>query len=149
MTRRSNAFTLVELAIVLSIAVFLVPGIYLFLRTTERVLFETAVQLESAESARSISEELRHDLATMHWADRGQMMLNGKAPCGEVRYEVRESVAYRRADGACGGGERAIARHVESLRRTPWGGVEIVFARHTRTLEPYRVTFLFAGGEQR
>ena len=144
--RRGPGFTLVELAITLSISALTIPAIYLFLRSTERTLFETAAQVQSAEAARSISEELRRDLTTMHWSNAETLALEGTGACGAVRYEIANGVAHRRADPECNGGDRAIARHVESLKRTPWG-VEMVFAFHTRATEPYRVTILFAGGE--
>lgn len=144
--RSIRAFTMIELAIVISIAVLLLPSIYLFWRSEERALFEAVAKIEAADAARSISEELRRDLATMHWAGENGMLLAGGS-CTEVRYEVVGAVAFRRAPASCGG-DRAIARHVEHLRRTPWGGVEMVFARHTRASEPFRTTVLFAGGEQ-
>lgn len=145
-TRRNRGFTLVELAITLSISVLTAPAIYLFLRAAERNLFETAAQVQSAEGARSISEELRRDLTVMHWANAETLALEGSGACGAVRYEVVDGVVHRRAEPGCNGGDRAIARHVESLKRTPWG-VEMVFAFHTRASDPYRVTFSFAGGE--
>ena len=124
----------------------LVPGIYLFWRSAQKGLTEAVAQVESAASARTVSEELRRDLLTLDWKDGESVVLTGRAPCDEVRYEVVQAVLYRRAAPACGGGDRALARHVESLRRTRWG-VEVTFARHVGAAAPLRVTVEFAGGE--
>lgn len=146
MKRRGGGFTLIELAIVTSISAVLVPGIYLFWRSAQKGLTEAVAQVESADAARIVSEELRHDLLTLWWKDEESLVLAGKGPCKEVRYEVVESVLHRRAADACGGGDRALARHVESLRRTRWG-VEMTFARNVGAATPHRVTVQFAGGE--
>ena len=149
MTRRAG-FTLIETSIVLTVTAILVPAIYLWWRAAEKGLQEAVVQLESADAARTVSEELRRDLLTLSWKDAGSTVLTGKSPCTEVRYEIAESVLHRHAAAGCGGGDRALARHVESLRRTKWG-VEMVFARPVGGVasEPYRVTVQFAGGETR
>ena len=144
---RRRGFTLIELVTVLTLSSIVVPGIYLFWRSAEKGLQEAVAQVETADAARTISEELRRDLLTLSWKDGDALVLAGKAPCTEVRYEVAESVLHRRAEAACGGGDRAIARHVESLRRTPWG-VEMTFARHVGAAGPYRLTVQFAGGEK-
>ena len=146
-SKRSAGFTLIEMAITLSITAVIVPGVYLWWRAAEKGLNEAAAQLESADAARTVSEELRRDLLTLSWKDAGAVVLTGKAPCAEVRYEVADGVLHRRAPGSCGGGDRAIARHVESLRRTTWG-VEMTFARRLgASSEPFSVTVQFAGGE--
>lgn len=143
--KRRGGYTLIELAIVTSISTVLVPGIYLFWRSAQKGLTEAVAQVESADAVRTVSEELRHDLLTLWWKDEESLVLAGKGPCKEVRYEVVESVLHRHAEPACGG-DRAIARHVESLRRTRWG-VEMTFARHVGAATPFRVTVEFAGGE--
>lgn len=145
--KRGAGFTLIEQAIVLSVTAVVVPSIYLWWRAAEKGLNEAAAQLESADAARTVSEELRRDLLTLSWKDAETVVLTGKAPCAEVRYEVADGVLHRRAPASCAGGDRAIARHVQSLRRTTWG-VEITFARRLDTSpDPYRVTVQFAGGE--
>jgi prepilin-type N-terminal cleavage/methylation domain-containing protein len=146
MTRLARGFTMIELAIVLTITAVIIPGIYLWWRAAERGLFEAVAQIESADAARTVSEELRRDLLLLSWKDAETLALQGKA-CAEVRYEIEQSVLHRRAGAKCGG-DRALARRVESLTRTPWG-VELTFARNVGANEPYRVRVLVAGGETR
>src|SRR2546428_12807577 len=69
MTRR--AFTLVELAIVLSCLAVMVPAVWLLDRGIESDLARAAARLDAAASMRALSEELRDDLGTMKLEDGG------------------------------------------------------------------------------
>ena len=140
---RRNAFTLTELVIVLAMLGVLGPAIYHSWRAAENGVHEAAATFDAAAATRSLSEELRRDLLTLSWRNEQDLTLSGRGPCGEVRYELSAGVVHRRATDACGG-DRAVAAHVESLVRTPWG-VDVVFARHVRHLRPPTRTLVRIG----
>lgn len=126
--RRARGFTMVELAIVVSIIGLVVPAAFLLVRSfavqQQRALFH----LEVADATRSISEELRADLRTGALADGDGLQLTGKGECFPVTYRVSEGVLVREAPVACGG-SRAIARGVQRLTRTRAGlAVQFVLA---------------------
>ena len=109
----TRAFTLIELAIVLTIGALLVPMIYVIQRNLEANEWRALAKLDAAGAARAIGEELRRDTRT-HTFDRG-MELSG--PCGRIAYVVDgDNVLMRRADVDCGG-DRAIANHVGGIHR--------------------------------
>lgn len=125
-----RGFTLLELAIVLSILGVLVPLCYVMYRQYEADVLAAQASIEAAHAARGVAEELRRDLWTHSLAPEGTVLL-GAAPCDRIEYAVGEGdVAWRRAPEACGG-SRAISRNVGALRREG-GEVVVVFRRGIR-----------------
>lgn len=133
MSRR--AFTVAELAISISILAIVVPLVFHTATGWEENHALALWHVQTADSLRTVTEELRLDA----WG--GEVLESGE---GELRFErgdciVRYAVdpagtLVRRAVAPCDG-TRALARGVSSLERVP-GGVEIVFSR---VLRPSRV----------
>ncbi len=130
MTRRG--FTMVELAIVLSISVLLIPMVYAGAQAIEEVHELALWHLRSADQLHSVAEELRLDErggerqpgATLAWQ---------RGTC-RVVYRVDEhGVLLREASVACGG-TRALATGVTTLAAVE-GGVELEL---THVLRPTR-----------
>ncbi len=131
-----RGFTAVELAICLTVASVLVPLIYLFAANLEDQAAVAEWQLDVADSARTVAEELRLD------ARRGVPMGDTvgflSATC-IVRYEVTDTALVR--DATCGG-RRGLASMVESIAWAP-GGVEVGFVRVLRPSRMHRQTVFF------
>lgn len=127
MRRRRSAFTAVELAIVISISAVLVPAIYVLGRNVQSGFLESLATVRAADAARALSEELRHDRATMRWDDVATvaLALAGDGACSRIVYRLDGRTLVR--EGAAGdcGAPRAIAKDVVSVQRTAWG-VELV-----------------------
>jgi len=125
-----RGFTLIELAVVVSILGVLVPICYAMHRQNEADVLAAEASIEAAHAARAVSEELRRDLWTHSLAAEGTVLV-GAAPCDRIEYAVGDGdVVWRRAPEACGGA-RAIARNVGALRRDG-GEVVVVFRRGIR-----------------
>jgi hypothetical protein len=121
-----------ELAIVLSVGVILVPLIWTFSASVTDQTTLGRWQLEAAEGVRTIAEELRLDArAGEPTADGVGFQVQG---C-EVRYRVLEGARLVRHAPADCGGSRGLSRFVESVGWSP-GGVDVTFAR---TLRPHRI----------
>ena len=114
---RTRGFTMMELAVCLAVSAVLVPLIFAFGRTFENQYHGAIIELESAKAMRSLSEEVRRDLVQARVTDDAGLVLAGKAECTRIEYVLEGSVIQRRADPACGGGTRAVARGARSLRR--------------------------------
>jgi len=140
---RRRGFTLVELAITISISAVMIPAVFLLLRTAEANARRALSRARTAESMRTFSEELRRDLRTMRFVNDTGLVLAG--PGCEARYELRGSILVRAGcDGA-----RAVARDVASVERTAWGA-EVVFAQHVAPpKEPIRTRYRIAFGVER
>lgn len=111
MTRRERGFTLVELAIVVSILAVVVPLILVFGRALEARDREIQAQQAFAASARTVSEELRRDLH-LGVAASG-LSFTGDATCGAVSYQRNDEGVLLRKSVSCG--ERFVARDVEKV----------------------------------
>ncbi len=134
---RARGFTSIELAIIVTIAAIMVPIILSFSASLEDQSVLGNWQLESAESVRTLSEELRLD-ARRGVAVDGADVAFSLDGC-DVRYVVSDgSVVIREAPATCDG-PRGLARFVEALAWTP-GGVDVVFARVLRPGRVHRVT---------
>ncbi len=123
-----RGFTALELSIVLSIGVVLIPIIHSFGLHTEDQWTLGSWYLDAADGVRTVAEELALDAA------RGVPSTDGVGfQIGEcaVRYVVNdESKLIRQASEACGG-VRGLSAFVESVSWSP-GGLDIVFARRLR-----------------
>jgi prepilin-type N-terminal cleavage/methylation domain-containing protein len=143
-----RGFTLIEMAIVISILALLVPAIYVFHRDFEAQEQTALLSAEAARGMRSVSEELRRDLRTLRWSPDNAMVLLGTegTACRLVRYEVTEDgVLLRNAGSECGG-PRPVARGVSAIGREG-AAVEVTFSRRVRGPDARTLTFRFAGGE--
>ena len=137
--REEEGFTMVELAVVVVIMAIMLPAVFLLLHTIEAEQRRALSTVESSRAMRTVSEELRLDLQTRSWVDGETLALRGPGPCGEVGYALEGGVLLRRQDASCGG-TRALARHVETVARHPWG-LEVVFASNVGISQPVRTTF--------
>lgn len=108
--RAASGFTLIELAMVLSITALLVPLIFAFHRQLETAQLRAQGRLDSAASIRSVVEELRRD-GLSGWRSGERSFRAGAC---EITYVVEEGVLFRRTTEPCGG-SRAIARRVAAL----------------------------------
>jgi prepilin-type N-terminal cleavage/methylation domain-containing protein len=106
-----RGFTLVELAICLSISALLVPLVFVFVRSLDGHVSHGQWQLEVAQAVRTVSEQLERDQAsTCH-----------------AHYALRGTDLVRAADAACGG-EQVLATRVSRFERQP-GGVQLDFVQ--------------------
>lgn len=122
---KRRGFTLVELAIVLSITSLLVPLLWLFVRQLETTLDLASWHLESAAAVRTVSEQLEGDR---------------RNTCN-AHYALEAGALVRSADEHCGG-RVVLARGVSRFERVP-GGVELTLARRlTPTLTRENAFFL-------
>lgn len=137
---RRRGFTLLELAICVSLLGILVPTTYAFIRTFEDRLYRASAVAESARSARAFSEELRRDLQTMQAQAGDRLVLQGA--CGTVEYAVVDGVLLRKASAACGG-DRPIARQAQALTREARAAV-LTFGRPMRPGLPAESSFRVA-----
>lgn len=102
-----RGFTVVELAICLSISALLVPLCFMFMRTLEARVDLAHFHLETVEAVRTLGEQLERDQA-------------GRC---EVHYAVADSALLRQAPAECGG-DQVLAKRVTRFERVP-GGVEL------------------------
>jgi len=132
-----RGFTLLELVIVLSLGVILVPIMYSFGSYMDEQRALATFHLDVADGTRTIAEELRADARTSKvMAGEGIGFLRGHC---EIRYVVNEdSVLVRRAADACGGA-RGLSHRVESIVGSR-GGVDVTFARAMRPDRAVRTT---------
>lgn len=112
-----RGFTLVELAICLSVSAVLVPLAWMFVRSLDVHVATGHWQLEVAQAVRTVAEQLERDQpGTCH-----------------AHYALRGADLVRTADAACGG-EQVLATRVSRFERAP-GGVRLDFSS---TLMPER-----------
>ena len=117
LVKKARGFTLVELAIVLTIGAVFIPTAYVVQRQLETAQSRSVARLEAARAARGVSEEIRKDLRTRHF-DRGMQLAGADDdPCSIVAYVVDDGEALtRKVDAACGP-SRVLARGVAGLAR--------------------------------
>lgn len=128
-----RGFTLLELAIVLTIGTILIPLLWQFGAYMQAQQELATFELDVAEAIPTLAEELRADGRSLSAGDGGGVAF-ARDGC-TVAYEVNaEAVLVRRGAGTCPS-ERGLSRRVESIAWTE-GGVDVVFAR---ALRPHRV----------
>ena len=140
-----RGFTLVELAICLSVTAVLVPITYSFALGLEDRSLLGLWHLETADGVRTVAEELRRD------AEQGEMTATTSvgfqiADCAVSYVVTGAKVLQRQASDACGG-HRALARDVEAIR-TSAGGIDITFARNLRANRSHRATVFIPVGHR-
>ncbi len=108
---KKRGFTLVELAVVLSITSLLVPLVWMFVRQLETTLVLASWHLESAAAVRTVTEQLEGDQ---------------RNAC-HAHYALEEGALVRSADERCGG-HVVLARGVTRFERVR-GGVELTLTR--------------------
>jgi prepilin-type N-terminal cleavage/methylation domain-containing protein len=106
-----RGFTLVELAICLSVSAVLVPLAWMFARSLDAHVVSGQWQLEVSQAVRTVSEQLGRDQ---------------QGGC-HAHYALRGTDLVRTADAACGG-EQVLATRVSRFERQP-GGVQLDFER--------------------
>lgn len=110
-----RGFTLVELAIVLTILAIVTPAVFLLMRSIADDHARAVARLEDADAVRLVSESLRQDLRTGRLASApAGLRVEGPGACFPVDYRVDGSVLVREAPAACGGAQ-ALARRARSL----------------------------------
>lgn len=114
-----RGFTLLEMAVNLSLMAVLIPLIYSAYRALEGSQRQAQHQLEAARGMRTVSEALDADLLHMAW--RGNEGLELEGPCGRVHYAVRDGVLLREGDAACGPASQGLARGVRAIERSAQG----------------------------
>lgn len=129
-----RGFTAVELAMVLTIATILVPLVYTFGAKLEDQATHAEWQLDVADSARTVAEELALDARL--GAPTPEVGFD-RGAC-QVRYAVAGAALVRQASADCGG-TRGLAATVEAIAWTP-GGVDVTFARVLRADRVARTT---------
>ncbi len=138
-----RGFTMIELAIVITIAAIMLPLLYGFAWHVERQLALAQWTLEAADGVRTLSEELRLDARAGKLA-QGPDLSFEREGCS-VRYTVDEArVLVRTAPDACGG-TRGLVRDVGSLVVEP-GGVEVTFERALRPDQVHRTSVFIPVG---
>jgi len=110
-----RGFTLLELAIVLTLLAVLSPALFLLMRGIADDHARAAARLEDADAVRLVSETLRQDLRTGRLASApAGLRLEGPGACFPVDYRVVGAVLWREAPAACGGAQ-ALARHAHGI----------------------------------
>jgi hypothetical protein len=123
-----RGFTVVELAIVVSLLALIVPALFVYARSLEEQHARGVFAVEVAEALRTVGEALRADLRGGAWADAQRVATTGSCA---AEWAVTPSQALeRRATEACGG-RQALATHVAGLARVP-AGVELTFELELR-----------------
>lgn len=112
---RRRGFTMVELAIVITLLGILVPLIFMLFHVGAADFQKANATLEAADQLRDLSEELRLDLRTGTLAEAG-LRIDGEGGCFPVTYRLAETTLVREAPAACGG-SRGLVRHVRTLER--------------------------------
>lgn len=136
-----RGFTLLELAIVLTVTALVLPGLYLHWRSLEGQLALAHWDVSTAEQVRTVYEELARDARLGQLAPQAlEFRLRGS--CASATWEVSGARRLTRAAPADCGGVRTLATGVEALRRVR-GGVELDFAFEVRPdLVERRTVFL-------
>lgn len=106
-----RGFTLVELAIVMSLSAILVPAAFMFVRhLTARAELAT-FELEVATTLRAVAEQVELDAA--------------RPACATAKWTLDGEALTRTASAECGGAQ-VFARRVRSFERVA-GGAAVVF----------------------
>lgn len=133
---RRSGFTMVEMAIVVSILGVLVPLEFALLRTGLNDSRQANFRVTAAEQAREVGEALQLDSRTGTLAAGERITFTGEGPCHPVEYQLVDRLLVR---AACGG-RQALARNVSSLSRGP----HTLKLELTEQADEAPVTFVFA-----
>lgn len=134
--RRRSGFSLVELALVLSILVIVSPLVWITVRRVEGRADDALWRLQIADSAGTVAGSIALDgRRGRSQPDALVWQLDG---C-RVRYRVDDGALWRAGEGGCQA-EQVLARDVQALDREE-GGLRLVFARSVRQGEEQRVEF--------
>ena len=125
---RRRGFTIIELAIVISISAILVPAVYLFARTLEDQQAIGLRHLEVADQTRTLAEALGADRRGLHFSGPTSLKLEGPSPCAPVEYSLTPARTVERRDCS---GTTTLATQVQSLGHVA-GGVAIAFGFEKR-----------------
>ncbi|HEY3449350.1 MAG TPA: prepilin-type N-terminal cleavage/methylation domain-containing protein [Myxococcales bacterium] len=136
-----RGFTLLELAICISIGTLLIPMVLALGRVSEKQHLRALAEVDATQVMRTASEELRRDLQTLRMADGTTVTLQGA--CGRVEYVAEGGVLARKAEEACGG-TRALGRRVRAIRRDGARALVVEFERPVEPGNPAVNTFRFA-----
>lgn len=128
-----RGFTAVELAIVLSIAVLLVPIAYQFLTRLDDQVALAAWELDAADAIRTVSEQIRLDARGSARSAEGVGFVRGSC---RMAWTVTDAGSLVRHAPGCGG-TVALAAHVESLSWSE-GGLDLTFTRSLRPGQDHR-----------
>lgn len=110
-----RGFTMVELAIVVTLLTILVPLIFMLFHLGAADFQKANATLDAADQVRDLSEELRLDARNGQLAATG-LVFEGAGACSPVTYRLVATSVVREAPVACGG-TRALVRNVTALER--------------------------------
>lgn len=110
-----RGFTMVELAVVVTLLTILVPLIFMLFNRGAADYQRANATLEAAEQLRDLSEELRLDGRTGALSAAGVVFEGGA--CAPITYRLVEASVVREAPASCGG-TRALVRHAREFVRT-------------------------------
>jgi prepilin-type N-terminal cleavage/methylation domain-containing protein len=113
---RRRGFTMLELAIVVTLMGILVPLIFMFFRIGAADYSRAQATLDAARELRELGEELRLDGRNGRLAATG-VAFEGEGACFPVTYRLQGAALVREAPAACGGA-RGLVRNVASMERT-------------------------------
>ena len=132
-----RGFTLIELAICLTITAVLVPLIYAYARDIDDRSTLGIWHLDTADDVRTVAETLGRD-ARQHTGAGGDPLSLRIGDCA-VQYVVDDAQNLERRTSEPCGGTRVLARGVAALTPTA-GGVDLTFARRMRVDRTHRIT---------
>lgn len=135
----ARGFTLVELALCLSLVTILVPAVYIFSLGVSDRTHLASWHLETADAVRTISEVLRSDRLSRERLPEGISFRSGDCVSS---YTVSEGALLR--SDSCDG-EQVLARGVSSLSAAT-GGVEVTFRCALRQSHGQEQVIFIAGG---
>lgn len=144
---RRRGFTLVEIAIVVSILGLIIPGLFVFARILDEEHAIGLWQLELADNVRTVGEELRGDARLGRLLPGSEIRFEGKGACSPVVYVATTERTLRREAPAGCESPRTLATHVVSARRVS-SGVELGFALETKPGVELRRTLFIALGDR-
>ncbi|GDX79092.1 hypothetical protein LBMAG42_09030 [Deltaproteobacteria bacterium] len=131
-----KGFTLVELAVVITVLLVFVPAVYGMIGLRAEAAARQRWQMEVAEGARTTAEWMALDAAASAAGPLGACL-----PRYAVDGEGQERVLLRELPPGCGVSQ-AVARQVEAISPAA-GGVEVTFAKAFRPGRTERVTVFF------
>ena len=131
--RRPSGFTAIELAIVLTIILILVPIVFTAHRQFQFRLDTNRARVELAGQMRELTRVIRSDRWKGRWVSAESLEL--KLPCGQVTYLLDGSKLLRQVPPACGA-SRIVAREIESITRKG----SLIEVRLVRAVSPEQST---------
>jgi prepilin-type N-terminal cleavage/methylation domain-containing protein len=143
---RREGFTLIELAVVLTLSAIVTPAAWLAWRNVDAELALARWHVGVADAVRTVYEELALDARGGARVAQDGVAFEGPGGCGRIDYRVTGEAALERAAPDACGGTRTLARGVRALRPVA-GGVELELVLALRPdHEVVRVVFLPLAG---